>query len=110
MAPKTDEKRRKFLKHLGILGVGALIGLGLSSFSYVPDSDILKEYSSAEISSGRKIIWSTRQEYEGSTTPTGETFKDSGIPKLNTTACAYHVSENMIDDSEDIVYSESLKS
>ena len=110
MAPKTDEKRRKFLKHLGILGVGALIGLGLSSFSYVPDSDILKEYSSAEISSGRKIIWSTRQEYETSTTPTGETFKDSGIPKLNTTACAYHVSENMIDESEDIVYSESLKS
>jgi NAD-dependent dihydropyrimidine dehydrogenase PreA subunit len=110
MAPKTDEKRRKFLKHLGILGVGALIGMGLGSLSYMPDSDITKEYSGVEISSGRKIIWATTEEYEKSTEPTGTSFGDGGLPKINTTACAYHVSENAIDDTKGIVYSESLKS
>jgi NAD-dependent dihydropyrimidine dehydrogenase PreA subunit len=111
MSPSpTDEKRRKFLKHLGILGVGALIGMGLGAFSYTPDQNITNEYSAVEISSGRKIVWATTEEYENSVTPTGESFKEKGLPKINTTACAYHVSENMVDDSKGIVYSDSLKS
>jgi len=111
MSPSpADEKRRKFLKHLGILGVGALIGLGLGAFSYTPDENITKEYSSVEISSGRKIIWANKQEYEESVTPTGDGFKEGGLPKVNTTACAYHLSEDMVDDTKGIVYSESMKS
>ena len=106
----AELNKRKFLKHLGILGVGAIIGLGLGAFSYVPDIKIINEYSAVEIASGRKIIWASREEYENSTIPTGRTFKEGGTPKVNIAACTYHVSENMVDDSKGLVYPDSLKS
>jgi len=59
-----DPKRRKFLKHLGLLGFGALIALGITHATSPTEAQIIKNHSNAEVKSGNKIVWNSISERE----------------------------------------------
>ena len=95
MAVKTDTKKRAFLKHLSILGLGGLIGLGLARFSGKQESNIVEEFAANERARGQKIIWKDKSELASRLEPQADySLSNGGIPHLNLAACAYHADEN----------------
>ena len=58
--PKVDEKKRKFLRHLGLLGIGALLGLGIAQATSPSETQIINDLSNTEISKGKKIVWNNK--------------------------------------------------
>ena len=79
---KMDPNKRKFLKHLGLLGFGALIGLGISHATSPSETELLNNYSKSEIKSGRKLIWETDAERDDSLdmNPPVRDVKEGGKP------------------------------
>lgn len=103
MASKMDPNKRKFLKHLGLLGFGALIGLGITHATSPSDSQILDNWSKSEINSGRKRIWEddeekriwdTERERNENLKPENHELRVGGKPVVLENVCAYHADEN----------------
>jgi NAD-dependent dihydropyrimidine dehydrogenase PreA subunit len=109
MASKMDPNKRKFLKHLGLLGFGALIGLGITHATSPSANEIINNYSNAEIKSGRKLIWETKVERDDDldrNTPIRE-VREGGLPFVNESVCAYHIDDNgdgNYEKSEEVRY------
>jgi NAD-dependent dihydropyrimidine dehydrogenase PreA subunit len=91
-----DENKRKFLKHLGLLGFGALIGLGISQVTSITETDLINNLSNAEIKSGRKRIWKDLKEYKRELDPADNypLREGDGRPKVRESVCAYHIDED----------------
>ena len=101
-----DQDKRKFLKHLGLLGFGALIGLGLSHATFIPESQIINNLSNDEIQSGRKRIWNDLKEVKQNLDPTEQYSirEGGGRPRVREPVCAYHYDadgDGVYEDSED---------
>ncbi len=95
-----DPRRREFIKHLGLLGFGALIGLGITQATSPSETDILNRWSNKEIQMGNKIIWNDREELKNNLEPLDDhKIVEGGIPVIKENVCAYH-----IDDNEDGIY------
>ena len=89
MLAKLDENRRKFLKHLAILGVGGVAGMSIAEFTSPTEADIVDEYVDKEISTGRKAIYHYIDEDLEPEEMTQE-FVSGGFPIVNEVVCAYH--------------------
>ena len=102
----VDEKKRKFLKHLGIIAVGVGLGMGLTKLTAKSTDSIVESYSDKEIEENRKFIWENMADFEdprnwedyqaylvrvngGRTLP----VKKTGAPVVNEVACAYHLED-----------------
>ncbi len=98
-----DPKKRKFLKHLGLLGFGALIGLGITHASSPSETQIISDYSKSEVERGRKRVWKDVFERESRVEP-AEIYnvREGGEPRFQYNVCAYH-----IDDDGDGIYEKS---
>lgn len=95
----TDEDKRKFLKHLGIIGVGGFIGFLVSKLTISGKIDVRDEYSDVEMEDFRKKIWKMNPNYKIDKTydPRGEeakTFLSGGFPYFHEQVCAYHYDDN----------------
>ena len=100
---KMDPKKRKFLKHLGLLGFGALIGLGITHATSPSENDIINNWAKAEIKSGRKRIWKNEEEFDTEIEPAkAYGVREGGLPVVKDNVCAYH-----IDDDADGNYEKS---
>lgn len=91
---KMDDNKRKFLKHLGLLGFGSLIGLGIAQATSPSETQILNDWSSSEIKSGRKRIWHDNDERENNLEPESHRLREGGVPVVMANVCAYHVDED----------------
>jgi ferredoxin len=100
---KVDPKKRKFLKHLGLLGFGALIGLGISHATSTSETEIIKNWSSSEIKAGRKLVWENDKERYDSLdkNPPPREPRDGGKPWRVEAACAYHIDDDGDGNYED---------
>jgi ferredoxin len=108
MAAKMDPKKRKFLKHLGLLGFGALIGLGITQATTPSETDLLNRWSNKEISMGNKIIWQDKLELNNNLEPVEvHGLREGGLPIVKENVCAYHIDDNgdgVYEDSEEVKY------
>lgn len=112
-----DENRRKFLKHLTLIGIGGALGISLSALTAPPKTNIRDEYAEDEMEKDRKLVFTLDPSYHdyvlGNTSispsgdPRGEKdteFRSGGWPYINEAACAYHY-----DDDGDGIYEEKEK-
>lgn len=105
---KMDPKKRKFLKHLGLLGFGALIGLGITHATSPSEAEIINNLSNVEIKSGRKRVWRDEEEFNTELEP-AELYKvrEGGLPIVKDNVCAYHIDDDAdgnYEDSETVKY------
>jgi len=105
---KMDPKKRKFLKHLGLLGFGALIGLGIAQATSPSETEIINNWSNSEIRSGRKRIWHDQEEFNNELEPVDRyELREGGLPLVKHNVCAYHIDEDgdgIYEDSETVRY------
>ena len=106
---KMDPKRRKFLKHLGLLGFGALIGLGITHLTSPSETDIINRWSNKEIKSGNKRIWENKKELQDQLEPASHDIKVGGLPVILANVCAYHIDDNGDGEYEDAEESKYCK-
>lgn len=98
-----DDQKRKFLKHLGLLGFGALIALGITHATSPTEDKIILNQSNSEVKSGRKVVWDDKKEFYASEVPKGaHKVREGGEPKIVFAACAHH-----IDDDGNGIYEKS---
>ncbi len=103
MASKMDPKKRKFLKHLGLLGFGALIGLGITHATSPSETEITNRMLDEDLASGRKRIWDSdeekhiwesEKERNENLKPKKHGLRVGGKPIILLNVCAYHADEN----------------
>ena len=103
-----DPKRRKFLKHLGLLGFGALIGLGITHATSPTENQIINNHSNAEVKGGNKIVWNNISERETKLYPAQiYSAREGGQPRVMKNVCAYHIDDNgdgIYEKSEEVKY------
>ena len=102
----VDEKKRKFLKHLGIIAIGTAIGMGLTKLTAKSTDTIINTYSDKQIKDNKKWIWETKADFDDprnwedyqaylSRVNQGKTLevKKTGAPIVNEVVCAYHLED-----------------
>lgn len=103
-----DPNKRKFLKHLGLLGMGALIALGISHATSPSETKIINDLSNAEVKNGNKIIWKNKKEVYTLLEP-AERYgvREGGVPRVKENVCAYHIDDDgdgNYEKSEEVKY------
>ena len=106
-----DEKKRKFLKHLGVIAVGGALGMGLTKLTAKSTDTIVSTYSDKLIEENKKFVWNTKadfddprnwEDYQAYLTKVngGKTLdiKKTGAPIVNEVACAY---DTVVTEEED---------
>ena len=105
---KMDPKKRKFLKHLGLLGFGALIGLGISHATSPSETTLINNWANSEIKTGRKIVWEDYEEIANNEKPLAKHEpREGGLPIFKENVCAYHIDDNgdgKYEASEEVKY------
>jgi ferredoxin len=88
----TPMDRRRFMKHIGILGLAGVMGMSIGEIFSPTESDLIDSASETEITHRRKIIWDKREHAEDGDTEFATTeIKSGGFPFVNRRACAYHL-------------------
>ncbi len=99
----TPADRRRFLKHLGILGVAGVMGMSIGEIFSPTESDLIDAAANTEISKRRKLIWATKEDAEiGDPDNAITDLKSGGFPLVNRRACAYHLPNPETGEYEDI--------
>jgi len=99
----TPMDRRRFMKHIGILGVAGVLGMTIGEIFSPTESDLIDAAADTEIANRRKMIWASRQDAEeGDTDKTLTEAKSGGFPYINRRACAYHLPSLETGEYEDI--------
>ena len=103
--PKVDKKKRKFLKHLGILAIGGALGMALTKISARSTDKVIEDYSEKLIKDREKFIWNRQSDFNPNNmldyskylidVNSGQTLpvKKSGSPFVNEVACAYDTTD-----------------
>ena len=88
----TPMDRRRFMKHLGILGIAGVMSMSLGEIFSPNESDLIDAAADTEITNRRKIIWKSRADAEiGDIDSATTDLKSGGFPVVNRVACAYHL-------------------
>jgi rubredoxin len=58
----VDDRRRNFLKHLGLVGAAGAAGIGVSYLSATPPEDLIDELQDSEQERGYRKVWATRRD------------------------------------------------
>ncbi len=99
----TPLDRRRFMKHLGILGVVGVMGMTIGEIFSPTESELIDIDARNEITRRRKLIWTTKEEAEiGDPDNTITDVKSGGFPLVNRRACAYHLPNPETGVYEDI--------
>jgi ferredoxin len=99
----TPADRRRFLKHLGILGVAGVMGMGIGEIFSPTESELIDAAADTEIANRRKLIWESKQDAEeGDPDKAVSEPKSGGFPYINRRACAYHLPNLETGEYEDI--------
>ncbi len=56
----TPMDRRRFMKHIGILGIAGVMSMSLGEIFSPNESDLIDADADTEITNRRKIIWDNR--------------------------------------------------
>jgi NAD-dependent dihydropyrimidine dehydrogenase PreA subunit len=100
---QTPIDRRRFMKHLGILGFAGVLGMSIGEIFSPTESDLIEAAADAEIANKRKLIWASRQDAEeGDLDKTLTQAKSGGFPYFNRRVCAYHLPDPETGEYEDI--------
>jgi Na+-translocating ferredoxin:NAD+ oxidoreductase RNF subunit RnfB len=99
----TPMDRRRFLKHLGILGVAGVLGMGIGEIFSPTESDLIDAAADAEIAKRRKFIWASKEDADiGDPDNAVSDAKSGGFPFVNRRVCAYHLPNQATGEYEDI--------
>lgn len=99
----TPMDRRRFLKHIGILGIAGIAGMTLGEILSPTESQLIDQYASNEIKDRRKLIWVTREDAETGDPDNAVTeIVSGGYPFVNERACAYHLSDEETGEFKEI--------
>lgn len=60
----VDDKKRNFLKHLGLVGAAGAVGIGISYLSATPPGDLIDDLQETEQERGYRRVWATRRDEE----------------------------------------------
>lgn len=60
----VDQDRRRFVKHLGMVGAAGVVGLGIAQFSTRPHADLIDELEETEQQRGFRRVWATKRDQE----------------------------------------------
>jgi rubredoxin len=60
----VDEKRRTFMKHLGLVGAAGALGVGVAYLSTKPPSNLIDELQATEQERGYRKVWATKRDEE----------------------------------------------
>lgn len=98
----VDEKKRRFLKHLGIIAIGGALGMGLTKLTAKSTDSIVNAYADKQIELNKKFIWESKADFDDPRNwedyqeyllkvNRGRTLdvKKTGAPIVNEVACAY---------------------
>ncbi len=103
----TPMDRRRFMKHIGILGLAGVMGMSLGEIFSPTESDLIEAAATTEITSGRKMIWANKDDAKERDPDKAITeLKSGGFPRVYEAACAYHLPnddgeyENITSDNE----------
>ncbi len=99
----TPMERRRFVKHLGILGVAGVMGMSIGEIFSPTESDLIDAQADIEIENKRKLIWNSKEDAEeGDPDKAVAKAKSGGFPFVNRRACAYHLPNLETGEYEDI--------
>lgn len=88
----TPLDRRRFLKHLGILGLAGIVGMGVGEIFSPTESELIDSAAETEIAHRRKLIWASKEDAEeGDPEKAVTDLKSGGFPFVNRRVCAYHL-------------------
>jgi len=99
----VDEKKRRFLKHLGIITLGGLAGMALTKVTAKSTTEVVDTYSEKMVDEYKKFIWEKKDDLNGENMRDYKAYlmqvnggqileaKKSGTPIVNEVACSYHV-------------------
>ncbi len=103
----TPMDRRRFMKHIGILGLAGVMGMSLGEIFSPTESDLIEAAASEEITENRKYIWIDKDGAKLRDLAKRETAAiPGGFPYVYEAACAYHlpndegVYEDITSDNE----------
>jgi ferredoxin len=91
----TPMDRRRFMKHIGILGIAGVMSMSIGEIFSPNESDLIDAAAQTEIANNRKIIWTSKSKAEiGDTADPDATTTElvsGGFPIVNRAACSYHL-------------------
>jgi ferredoxin len=97
----SPQGRRRFIKHLSLLGLAGVFGMGASEILSPTESEIVDEYAENEIKHRRKTIWNSREDAEaGDPANQVEDVGTGGTPYINRAACAHHTDLDAEEDGD----------
>jgi Pyruvate/2-oxoacid:ferredoxin oxidoreductase delta subunit len=104
----TPMDRRRFMKHIGILGLAGVMGMTIGEIFSPSESDLIDAAANTEISERRKVIWASKADADIRDPDNAVTeLKSGGFPRVYEAACAYHLPnprtgeyENITEDNE----------
>jgi Pyruvate/2-oxoacid:ferredoxin oxidoreductase delta subunit len=88
----TPMDRRRFMKHIGILGLAGVMGMSLGEIFSPKESELIEAASDVDIAQRRKMVWETKADAEAGVPYEDQIEPESGgFPYVNRRACAYHL-------------------
>jgi rubredoxin/NAD-dependent dihydropyrimidine dehydrogenase PreA subunit len=58
----VDDKKRTFLKHLGLVGAAGALGVGVSYLSSTPPENLIDDLQDVEQARGYRKVWATKRD------------------------------------------------
>ena len=93
----VDDKRRNFLKHLGMVAGAGAVGIGVAYLSSEPPSDVIDSLEDTEQARGYRKVWATkRDEEENYGIPYSEYYEDAvrlGVYRCDKCGYIYDVTD-----------------
>jgi len=102
----VDDKRRNFLKHLGLVSAAGAVGIGVSYLAATPPEDLIDDLQETEQERGYRKVWATRRDEENNYGITYATyFADAerlGIHRCDKCGFIYDVTEGRLQRFDEL--------
>ena len=93
----VDDRRRTFLKHLGMVAGAGALGIGVSYFAAKPADDLIDDLEDTEQARGYRKVWATKRDEENNYgIPYSEYYEDAlrlGVHRCDRCGYIYDVTD-----------------
>ncbi len=93
----VDDRKRNFLKHLGLVGAAGAAGIGISYLAATPPEDLIDDLQATEQYRGYRKVWATKRDEENNYGIVYATYLDDaerlGIYRSDKGGYVYDVTE-----------------